>query len=357
MTPAPDPVPVLDRVARRLWLARVLRRLLRSTAGVGALLAAVLLAPPLGLSLDLRGPGLLGVAAAAVALSLVPALRPVSLAAAAAVADRAGGLAERRTTAAECLGRPDPAARLVVRDAGRHAAMLDPARIARLGAGRDPWLATAAVTVTLVLWFHASPRVVPPSPDGVPAARQAEQGDEPAAGRPVAGAPTSTVSEARPKPGEALREAIRTLAAAAPLPAPPATATRGAAGGSRPATDEAKVPAGHAAIGSLAGRGREPAGPSPGKEAGSGGDAGRVRSGGVGSTSTVAGGQGAPGAGGGAGRGRTGDDGRRGAPEPAAIQGGPEAALARASVPPALRRYVLRYFERLREEPPPAPGR
>jgi hypothetical protein len=383
---------LLTRVARRLRLWRALRGVLRSAAAIAGVMLAILLAHHLGFGGDPRGALLLGLAALALVLGLIPALRPMPPGRAAAAVDAACALGERFTTAAEVIGQPGPRERLVVRDAARHGLRVDPQRIPHARVGREGWLAASVVAAVVVLWLLPVAPLAGPGLDRGLGQKPGAVGTEAAAPRLGAG----TVAEAPPagaRPQRGLLEAL-----GLPPQNPPSgdgrrphTASLGGAqrgaererspgGGSaepgvphgieRPrlpspvagprgpaipgapasATGSSQIPA--------TGESRPPSKPAPGIAAREG--AGTERPGGAGAGSETAGTGPALG---GAGAGRGGADEPsppsardvakdvREAGRPPGSPGGDladgQAAFGRLPVPSALRNYILRYFEQL----------
>jgi hypothetical protein len=100
---------------------------------------------------------LLGALALGLWLAVLPALRPVRLARAAAVADAAGELGERFTTAVEVMAERGAMARLVVRDATRSAAVFDLTRLPKAPMACELWLLAAGTIVSTALWLHGGP--------------------------------------------------------------------------------------------------------------------------------------------------------------------------------------------------------
>jgi len=147
---------VLQRVARRLWVWRAVRRLLRVTAMASAAATGMLLASGAGLGQDGRGVAVLGVAALGAVIAMIPGLGRVSAAQAARALDATFGLGERFTTAVECLGQPGGMPHLVVQDAARWSYRLDLRRIPRAPVGREAWLALLGVAAASLVWLHLS---------------------------------------------------------------------------------------------------------------------------------------------------------------------------------------------------------
>ncbi|HEV8436823.1 MAG TPA: hypothetical protein VGT40_01890 [Methylomirabilota bacterium] len=347
---------ILARVGRRLWTWRALRAALRSAAVVSAAVGLSLLAHRLGMAGDPRGLPLPAFAAIAWVLGLIPWLRPVAPGSAAAALDAACASAERFTTALEVIGRPGPAERLVVRDAARHACLVDPARVPHVAVTPEAWLAASAVAAAMVLWL------LPAAPSASPALVRGSAESPGAERQPAPRASTGAMTEpARPAPpGAGLSEALGLATAprtgaddpgrrASSPSAEPSLARPQPPDGTGPARSEgadrgagARLPSGEgqAAIDSGIAALEAPGTRTAGRSAGATSAAG-----------AVTGARAAPGI---APRTETRSDRpptaasrERGTGSIGGDAGQAKAALGRAAVPPALRQYILRYFERL----------
>ena len=147
---------MLQRVARRLWFWRALRRLLRVTAMASAAAVGMFLASRAGLGQDVRAMAILTVAALGMVIAMIPELRRVTAVQAAHTLDATFGLGERFVTAVECLGQAGGMPRLVVQDAARWSYRLDLRRIQRAPVGRDAWVAILGVAAVSLVWLHLS---------------------------------------------------------------------------------------------------------------------------------------------------------------------------------------------------------
>ena len=371
VTPARDEAAVrgaLARVARRLWLWRLLRRGLRVAAGASALVAALLVARALGPAPDLRDGRVAAGAAAALGLLLVVGLRRATPAQAARVVDATYGLGERFTTAVECLGQGGAMQRLVVRDAARCAAGLDLRRLPRARVGRDAWSAAACLAAAAVLWLQpAVPSLSAPAGPG------SSRGQAPAAGEAPGAPPPGAASKApEPGSGEAVPGGLRAALGLDPEKAPTASALsqppvapdRGERAGAAPprGAQRAEAQGRSGAPGTEIGQALAPSAAAAGASVreGAAAPAGPegVASGGEGPGRAIAA------AGPGAGAGQAGDGiaaparGASPAPPANAAPTSPEAVgtearpvFTRAPVPPAVREYILRYFQELRAAP------
>lgn len=357
---------LLARAARRLWLWRLVRRGLRVAAGVSALGAAMLVARPLDRLPNLWDARLGVAAAAALGFLLLARLRPPTPALAARAVDTAYGLEERFTTAVECFGRPDAARRLVLRDAARWCAGLDLRRLPRAPVTGEAWAAAACVAVAAVLWFQpAAPSALPPLAPAIAGGRAAGPVD-PRTGSPSAAAPSRGPA---PGSGEVARGGLRAALGLDPerppapsndVGSPKAPDRRGDVGG-LPRHDERAGAQGRAGTPGTETVTVSPPVPAPARSTaleGGGAPLGAAAtgSGGEGPGRTVPGTDGgARAAGAGAGdasapsRGASTDSGRDGGPQPSTESGAAARPIfTRASVPPAVRQYILRYFRELR---------
>ena len=141
---------ILRRVARRVCLARAAQACLAVLGALAGCASLLLLAGQAWPELAGLRPAmiLLGIAGVSV---LGAAVRPVTLAEAAAIVDRAAGLDERLGTALESVGAPGPLARLLFDDAARSAMRTEVAcapRSPRAWAG-----SLAAVLVLAAVWL------------------------------------------------------------------------------------------------------------------------------------------------------------------------------------------------------------
>lgn len=199
---------MLRRVARRLRAWGALQRLLRVTTAVSAVSCVVLLVSRLALGQDIRGLGFLCAAALGVGAATLPGLRRVTVAHAARVVDATFGLGERFVTAVECLGRPNGMSALVVRDAARWSFRVDVRRVPRPPVGLAGGAAAIGVAAACLAWLLAGPDPISAAPtlldDGqavVPiAGAAASRGTARPAHPPVAGV--------RPEAGGGLRRAL-----------------------------------------------------------------------------------------------------------------------------------------------------
>ena len=164
---------IVRRVRQRLGLAAAIRLVVRSSAGAAVLLLAWALATmivPLPLPLTAVAAAAAGGALAAL-FGLSWALRPSTLAAA-RVADRRFGLADRLSTALELLAAPsrgEALARLQIADALKHAHGLAARDAVPIVVPREAWPAIGA-GLAIVLWAHFLQGWSLP---GLPAARTA----------------------------------------------------------------------------------------------------------------------------------------------------------------------------------------
>ncbi len=352
----------LRRIAWRLLARRAMRQLVRSAIVALALASVVLLAHEVGLVSDPRQSRWLAILALGVAVSVVPALRPIGPRQAASSADAACGLGERLTTAVDVVTKHEPMMRLVVRDAARAATAIDVQRVARVTPGREIWLMAGGTIVTVALWLHRG------SSEG-PLHRSAEQRP------PVASDPAhpERVRPVRAQPGDAarrdatLREILRTDGDVAPssdigatsamnTSSRPADATGErsgavrAPGSSRPDTVAGNATADTAASASdpsSATSGSSVPGERSTATAPAAADARGVR----GQTISRSDAERATAPGGGTAASRAGGDpNETGRHRPAdaghVVAAGP-AGMARTPMLPALRRYVERYFDEL----------
>ena len=197
---------ILWRVARRLWVRRAVRRLLQATAMASAAAAGALLASGAGLGKDIRGMAILGVAALAAFIVVIPGLRRVTAAQAARALDATFGLGERFTTAVECLGQAGGMPRLVVQDAARWSHRLDLRRIQPAPVGREAGLALLGVAAASLVWLHLSgPGGLRPASSGQTDADAIPPIPAAAARQAAVGPPSA---DARPEARSGLRQAL-----------------------------------------------------------------------------------------------------------------------------------------------------
>lgn len=396
---------LVARVARRLWLASAVRRLLRVTAAGCAVTSVVLLAQRFGFVGHQHVAHLIALVVLAAAILMIPGLRWVRTSRAAALIDAVYALGERFTTAVEVIGQPGAAARLVVRDAARCSVDVDPRRLARNGNSRDLWLAVLSVAVAAVLWLQASDRYEPVGdPQAGTEASGAVAGDRSARRLP-------SDEPARPPAPErqaAARELLLKLGVASTsFESGPSAESRQGSGGlgrhemagraapdpgirrdavpsldqRRSQTDPRSMPAAKPPVASAgqgaedsaerglrppgqSGRGMMPAVSTPGRdgaatEGGGGSDGPGSSSSKVASDPTgVAGGRSEDAGGAGPAERHGPRDSRHGErvlQTPRHDDRDVQGVLARAAVPPALRQYVLRYYDQLRRHAETAP--
>jgi hypothetical protein len=146
---------VLRRIALRSGIDAAVRTLARAAAlGSAGLLLWALATLVLPLPLPLRPVALAGAGALAAAFPLLVRRRRPSVLAAARLADRRLGLADRIGTAVDLLRRPAPPAglaRLQVADALARARSLTPREVAPVRAPREAWAAAGGCAL-LVVW-------------------------------------------------------------------------------------------------------------------------------------------------------------------------------------------------------------
>ena len=389
---------MLRRVARRLSAWRALQRLLQVTAGVSAVSYVVLMVSRFALGHDVRGLGFLCVAVLGVGIATLPGLRRVTVAHAARVVDATFGLGERFVTAVECLGRPDGMSALVVRDAARWSFRVDVRRVPRPPVSLAAGAAAIGVATVCLMWPLAGPEPL----SAAPTLRAEGQAGAPiiaaeAGPRGTARPARPALAGVRPEAGGGLRRVLGLDAGVAatasdrvasgvpvdPFRAAGYSGSRGPGTGAGQGTaslqgrqeseagsggplvrnpqDAAHIadplhgsgaplatPTGSAAVTASglpvrsgaaigpAGGAAAPATDAPGLTAGTGSDPG-----GGGATSVAAAR--------GSRESSDGSAGRRGV----SLRGGiaADAVFTRAPVPPALRQYILRYFERLHVSP------
>jgi hypothetical protein len=146
---------LLVSVARRLWWRRLVRRLLAVTAGASAAASVGLILARFGVRHEPIERVVI-VVTVGMALALLPVVRRVTALDAARVADGAWGLQERLTTAVACVGQPGAMSRLVVRDAARAALNLASVPLTGPRIGREAWLAGLGLAVVGLLWCSDS---------------------------------------------------------------------------------------------------------------------------------------------------------------------------------------------------------
>ncbi len=314
------------------------------------------------------------VAAAVVASLIASAVRAPSIAETARLVDRRAPLQNRAATALQYIEDDDAMARLVLSDATRRIAALDPALVFPREAPARPQLLVATVTLSTLVFgavvFRAdrAPRPEPPGATGTASAGATHSG-EVTPGAPT-GAPPAAVPAGEnpatviPKGAEAQStEPAATAQAARDEPTARTetrTASPGAVAGETPQgavtgsptrpvpSSDVSTAAGRAATGAAGAR--SPAGDArlgagtrgaAGEGAGAPGSSDR---GGGGVKGGALEGQGVPAAR----AGRSADQSPASAVEYQAAWARAQAALAQGRVPPPLREYVRRYFTAIR---------
>jgi hypothetical protein len=217
-----EPTPSLDRqlasVARRARVQRAIVALPPLGAGLGAGLVCVFLARDLGALREREALGAAGLAAlATLGLVALAALRPIDPLSLAALLDRALALRGRLANALSLAADPSQMAALARRDAERHAARIEPARVLPYAWPRSLAGAALLLVAALALLGLGPLRTRPPGVTRAEEAPRLEVADAPAAVDPDALAAlrermAQTRSEGELAPEiEAANDALNTL--------------------------------------------------------------------------------------------------------------------------------------------------
>jgi hypothetical protein len=345
----------LARLARRLWLWRVAHSLVRAAATGAALVTVLILVDRFVVTLGPWRAWIISTSLVLAATPVVSRLPRIPRLVAARVADETFGAGERFVSVLECIGGTGAMEQLVVRDAARAAALLDLSRVPGPRVSRDGWLAGCAGIVLLATWtLGVSAEPQGQSPDGSPL--QAQGGTTtPSAGRINTPGSTAVLSGV----GRELREATQVASEHSTMAVPSARPAMVRSPGGSLAGSEAhdasreRTPGERFPTAQSGGRGAHAAVASATGEAGRGVSGAATDGRGVASMATDTRSSRMQTL---AGR-RTSDLQPSGPPAPASERAGgsdlaapgdaPPVAFSQTAVPPALRTYVLKYFERI----------